>query len=124
MSLSAAQQVNAWFLATVALWRVALLVWFLRSVARLSGITIVVATLLPLTLIVVALALLNLEHVVFDIMAGIRPEQRSVNDLAYTVVAVMAVFSYLAAPVLLIGYMYVAIRVRLSVWRAREPRRT
>lgn len=114
MSLGAAQSANAWFLAVVATWRVALLVWFFRSIARISGLAIVVATLLPLTLIVVTLTMLNLEHVVFNIMAGIKPEERSPNDTAYVVVVVMAFFSLMAAPFLLAAYGWLAYRARAT----------
>lgn len=112
MSMGAAQSANAWFLAAVATWRVALLVWFLRRIARLSGVAVFVATLLPLTLIVVTLTLLNLEHVVFDLMSGIAPEQRSPNDMAYSVVMTLAVFSLLAFPFLVIGYAVLAVQAR------------
>lgn len=108
MSLEAAQSSNAWFLALVATWRVALLVWFLKSLARLSAMKIVVGTLLPLTLIVVVLSILNLEHVVFNIMAGIKPEERSPNDMAYFVVLGMAYFSMMASPFLLVIYAWLA----------------
>ncbi len=114
MSLDAAQSANALFLAMVAMWRVALLVWFLHSVARLSGVAIIVATLLPLTLIVVTLTGLNLEHVVFNIMAGIKPEDRSPNDTAYMVVMVMAYFSIMATPFLLVAYGWLAYRARAT----------
>lgn len=112
MPLEAAMRANAWFLALVASWRVALLVGFLRRVAGLSGVAIVVATLLPLALIVVALAAFNLEHVVFELMSGIQPEQRSANNLSYTVVSVLAIFSMLAAPVLLLAYGWLALKAR------------
>lgn len=115
MPFAAAQSANAWFLAVVATWRVALLVWFLRCVAGLSRLSVVVGTLLPLTLIVVALTSLNLEHVVFSLMAGIAPEQRSANDLSYSVVMVLAVFSIIASPVLLFAYIWLACRARNAV---------
>ena len=115
MSLDAAQSANAWFLAVVATWRVALLVWFLRRLGGLSGLTIVVATLLPLTLIVVVLSSLNLEHVVFDLMAGIRPEQRSANDVSYGIVTVLAIFSVFAAPFLLLAYGWLVYRAQRDV---------
>jgi hypothetical protein len=112
MSLPAAQITNAWFLAVVAIWRVALLIWFLRSFAGLSAGVIVVATMLPLVLIVVALASLNLEHVVFDIMGGLRPEERSPNDLSYGIVTMLALLSVLAFPFLLAAYAWLAYRAR------------
>jgi hypothetical protein len=105
MSLENAQTANALFLGIVATWRVALLVWFLKAVSQLSWLRIAVATLLPLTLIIVALALLNLEHVVFNIMSGIRPEDRSANDGAYTIVLMLTYFSVMAFPFALTTYL-------------------
>ena len=77
---------------------------------------VVVATLLPLVIIIIALSALNLEHVVFNIMSGIREADRSPNDAAYGIVFVLSVFSFLAAPVLLIGYL-IAI---FHVWSNRK----
>ena len=115
MSLGAAQAANAWFLGVVATWRVALLLWFLRRLAGLAWISVVVSALLPLALIVVALFALNLEHVVFELMAGIRPEQRSGNDLSYGIVTMLAILSVMAAPVLLVAYAWLAYRVRSAI---------
>lgn len=112
MSLAAAQRTNAWFLGIVATWRVALLVWFLRQFAALPRLSVIVATLLPLALIVVTLFALNLEHVVFALMAGIRPEQRSANDLSYSIVTMLAFFSVRALPVLLVAYAWLVYRAR------------
>ena len=107
-----AAQANAWFLAVVAAWRVGLLGIFLRRVARLPWLRLIVATLLPLAIIVVTLALLNLEHVLFDLMAGIRDADKSGNDLAYSIVFGLAVLSYGSAPVLAIAYAVCVIRAR------------
>lgn len=106
MSLKHAQQANATFLALVAVWRVALYMVFLTRVARLGAFRIIVATLLPLSAIIVALAGLNLEHVVFDIMAGIREESASPNDIAYTVVFTLSLFAYIGFPVTLLLYLF------------------
>lgn len=119
ISLDAAQAANAWFLGVVATWRVALLVWFLRSLARLPALSIAVASLLPLTLILVALTALNLEHVVFSIMSGIRPEDVSPNDAAYTLVVVITFLSIWAFPVLLLAYAWLVYRARRG--RASVP---
>ena len=105
LSLAAAQAANAWFLAIVATWRVALLVVFLRRVAKLSASAAAIGMLSPLTLIVFALTVLNLEHVVFSLMSGIRPEQQSANDSAYSVVMTMSIFSMLGSPLLLVWYV-------------------
>ncbi len=116
MSAEAARTANAWFLIVVAAWRVALFAIFLRQLAGLSWPMVVVATLLPLVIIIITLSALNLEHVVFNIMSGIREEDRSPNDAAYGIVFLLSVFSFLAAPVLLIGYL-IAI---FQVWTNRK----
>jgi hypothetical protein len=105
-SLETAQTINVWFLAVVATWRVALLFNYLMNVAKLTGGTIVVAALLPLTLIVSALTALNLEHVVFQVMAGLEPADKSQNDSAYTVLVLITAASVVASPVLLLAYIY------------------
>lgn len=115
LPLDLAQSVNAWFLAIVASWRVALLYWFLRSMSGLRADVAVVAGLLPLALIVVALSMLNLEHAVFEIMAGIAEEARTPNDDAYGIVSLLAILSMMAAPFLLLLYAAYA----WTVWRDR-----
>ncbi len=103
--LDTAKTINAWFLGVVAIWRVALLMTYLRRYARLHWFVVVTVTVLLLSGIVVALSLLNLEHVVFDLMAGIRDENASPNDAAYTVVVTLALFSLFAFPVALVSYL-------------------
>jgi hypothetical protein len=115
MTLPAAQQANIWFLAVVASWRVALLLVFLRRVAALSWAAVVVAGLLPLTLIVTALWMLNLEHVVFDLMGGLQPSQESSADGAYAVLTVITLVSVIAFPLLLLAYLALA----LTYWLGR-----
>ena len=80
--LATARSLNVWFLATVALWRVALLFFYLRRNARLKYVALFTASLLPLTAIVTTLTILNLEKAVFDIMGGLR-ESGTSNDSAY-----------------------------------------
>jgi len=105
LTLDNARAANAWFLGLVAAWRVALLVVFLKRTAALSAGATAVATLLPITAIVFALTLLNLEHVVFNLMGGFRDQDASGNDTAYFVVLNIAMFAFLAAPVLAIIYL-------------------
>jgi hypothetical protein len=114
MPLPAAQTANAWFLAIVAAWRVGLLFWFMRFVCGLPWLITIIAALLPLAAIVIVLTVLNLEHVVFDLMAGIRPEDAGPNDVAYTVVATLGFISFFIAPILLAGYLGTVI------WRWRD----
>lgn len=112
MELGAAQTANVWFLAVVATWRVALLVRYLSTVAGLSGGAIVIATLLPLTLIVSSLTALNLEHVVFKIMAGLEDHEKSANDMAYGILFLITYFSVFTFPLLLVGYLVLIFKAR------------
>jgi hypothetical protein len=102
MSMASAQTANVIFLATVATWRVALLVVFLKRAAGLSPSGAAVGTLLPLTIIVTVLVVLNLEKAVFEIMGGNM--QQTQNDAAYAILLLITFFSVLASPIVLIAY--------------------
>lgn len=119
MSLANARTANVWFLGLVATWRVALLVVFLRRTAGLSAGKTAVATLLPMCVIVLALSLLNLEHVVFNLMGGLRDNLKSGNDDAYIVVVTLSVIAFLAAPVIAIVY-FVYVYLAWRDYRAEE----
>lgn len=82
--LSIARSINVWFLAAVATWRLALLLFFLKRIAGLPIFASVVVSLLPIMAIVTTLTVLNLERAVFDIMGGLR-ETGTANDEAYGV---------------------------------------
>ncbi len=118
MEPEVARATNAWFLGVVASWRVGLLLVFLRRMAGLSLVMAFVAALLPLALIIVALAMLNLEHVVFNIMSGIRDEDRSANDNAYGIVVMLSFFSFMTSPFLLIAYLMAIYRSRRGAQQA------
>ena len=105
VGLGTAQAINAWFLAVVAVWRVALLIRYLHVSAGLGWFPVVTVSVLLLSGIVMSLSMLNLEHVVFDLMAGIREENASPNDTAYIIVFVLAMFSLWAFPVSLLFYV-------------------
>lgn len=110
MPLPAAQTANVAFLAVVALWRVVLLYAFARRVGGLGVFETLVGTLLPLAVIVFSLAVLNLEHVAFSLMAGIMGS--SPNDVAYLFVVQLAALSMVAAPVLLLLWLGLAAWAR------------
>ncbi len=107
--LGTARTLNVWFLAIVAAWRVALLFFYLVRHARLSVFSVAVAALLPVTLIVVTLTLLNLERAVFDLMGGLR-EGGTANDSSYGVLVALTFLSMLLFVPLAICYIF------LSVW--------
>ena len=117
VDLETAQRINAWFLGIVALWRVALCVRYLLTYAKLHWFLTITTVVLLLSGIVFTLAMLNLEHVVFDLMAGIRPEDATPNDIAYLIVFGLAFFSLYAFPVALMVYL-VAIVLRLKTRHA------
>ncbi|MBL8517229.1 MAG: hypothetical protein JNM76_09685 [Betaproteobacteria bacterium] len=103
----------------MATWRVLLLWFFIRRVAGLSWLDTLVACLLPLTLIVVALTALNLEHVVFNIMAGIPDNQKSANDAAYGILFLITFYSMMLSPILALLYF---ARAGTRWWEARVER--
>jgi hypothetical protein len=115
MSLAAAQTANVIFLAIVASWRVALLIVFLKRAAALTATGVTVASLLPLTIIVTALAALNLEKAVFEIMGGNM--QQTQNDAAYFILLVITVLSVVLSPVMLIIYCVLVYRA----WKTKSP---
>jgi hypothetical protein len=122
MSLPAANTANAWFLAIVAAWRVALLFFFLRRLGSLPWFSIVAAALLPLTLIVVGLTLLNLEEVVFDLMGGFVDP--SGNDTAYGVLVALTWVSVSLFIPVLICYLAAAVSrsavLRLNTIKSKD----
>ena len=110
MELESARMANIYFLQIVAAWRVILLFLFLKRYAQLSIIETVISALLPLTLIVVSLTALNLEHVVFEIMAGISETKGTANDGAYYFLVSLTVASAFILPFLIIGYSILIYR--------------
>lgn len=115
MTMDDAISANAWFLAIVACWRVALLVRVLRCYAELTWPRAVVGCLLPLSAMVVALSALNLEKAVFEIMGGFR-EESTANDGAYAILMLLTFFAVFGSIPLLVIYL---ILVRLAMLDAR-----
>lgn len=114
--LATARSLNVWFLATVALWRVALLFFYLRRHARLKYVALFVASLLPLSAIVTTLTILNLEKAAFNIMGGLRDAVTS-NDSAYGILFGLTFLSMiLIIPVFVIYIFLIAFG-----GRAKDP---
>jgi hypothetical protein len=106
-SIDEANELNAVFLMIVSIWRVALLVFFLRRFAELSVFRVLVTTLLPITMIIFALVMLNLEKAVFSLMGGFI--NRTPNDKAFFILSVISFFAMLAFPILLVAYVALLI---------------
>lgn len=109
INLEAANAVNAWFLLIVASWRVALLIFAQRRFFEMDRKSAFVATFLPLTLIVIVLGILNLDHAVFNIMGGMR-EPSTPHDSAYNVLMLLFVLSILLFPFLFIGFIVLKVK--------------
>ncbi|HEU4395470.1 MAG TPA: SET domain-containing protein-lysine N-methyltransferase [Planctomycetota bacterium] len=106
LDAEAASSANVWFLLAVAAWRVALWAVFLRRVAGLGPGTTFVATCLPIALVVVALAALNLQHAVFSIMGGNQGRAPNAFDDAYAIVVLLSSISVLSILPLLFAYAF------------------
>ncbi|MBW2270195.1 MAG: hypothetical protein JRH16_16630 [Deltaproteobacteria bacterium] len=115
MPLDAAREVNLWFLAVVALWRVLMLGRYLGKWTDLSGALLGASLLLPLSLVVVALTVLNLEQAVFDVMSGLR-EDGTAGDTAYQFLFLLSAASFLASPILALIYGF-------AFWSRHQKRR-
>ena len=100
--IDTAGTINIYFLLVVAVWRVALLIFYLRRFACLTRVQTTIATLLPLTVIVTTLTTLNLERAVFNIMGGIR--EKTSNDEAYGILFLLTTLSILLIVPIIIGY--------------------
>lgn len=109
MTHETAVSANVAFLGVVATWRVVLYVLFLRRTARMNVGGVIVGTLMPLSIIVFVLAVLNLEHVIFNLMGGLRPQDLSPNDGAYHLVVALAFLSFFLAPILLVVYLVLIV---------------
>lgn len=116
MSLESANHVNLWFLGVVASWRVALWMHYLRRRGQLPVWLLICVAVMPLAGIFIALLALNLHHVVFNIMGGIRDADRTSRDAAYHVLLGLSFVSVPASIVASIGW-FVAI-----VQRARREK--
>lgn len=116
--IDTANSINLSFLLIVACWRVALLIYFLRVLARFDAFSIIITTLLPLTVIITVLTILNLERAVLSIMGGLT--ERTANDEAFGVLFLLSLFSYLLFIPLLICYLYL---VATEIGERRRARR-
>ena len=88
-------QAKVLLLAFVAVWRVALLGRYLWGPAGLRGGRLFVAICFPLALLVTALVVLNLDHVIFDLMGG---GLKSPNDEAYSILLLIDFVALIAMP--------------------------
>jgi len=103
--LETANEINLAFLGIVSLWRVSLLLWYCSRVGELRLWQSAVASAVPIVLLIVALAMLNLERVVFNIMMGVDESTISPNDDIYMMLVMITFLSFYAAIPLLVTYI-------------------
>ena len=114
-NIPTANTINAWFLFIVSVWRVSLLIFFLKRFAELESTPTITAAILPLNIIVVSLVVLNLEKVVFNIMGGM--DNSSPNQTAYEVLFLLSMLSIIVFPLALLSYL-------ICIWMAqRKPQK-
>ena len=102
--LAVARELNVWFLAAVAIWRLALLLYFLKRIAGLPAIASIVVALLPIIAIITTLTFLNLERATFDIMGGLR-QTGTANDSAYGFLFGLTIISVILFVPLVVCYV-------------------
>lgn len=108
--METATSMNAWFLAIVAAWRLALLFFFLKRFTQLAIWKIITVTLMPICLIISTLTVLNLHRVVFAVMGGFR-EANSYDD-SYTVLVILTGVSLILTIPLIIAYIAAIVMSR------------
>jgi len=103
LSTATANNINVWFLAIVAAWRLGLLFFFLKRFTRLGIGNILTVTLMPICLIITVLTILNLHRVVFNIMGGMR--NPSPHDSSYMVLMLLTGISSILILPLIVSYV-------------------
>jgi len=114
------ESANSWhfvFLGIVSTWRVALLFFYLGRFAALGWLMQLVCSLLPLSMIISTLTVLNLDRVVFDLMDGV--ELRTANDSSYVVLFALTTLSVVILLPLLLAY-FIGVRVAYKKQRASQ----
>ena len=112
-SIDVARSLNVWFLFIVASWRLGLLFYFFKVFTGLRKLDIIVITLMPMCVIITALAILNLHQVVFNIMGGLREE--NAYDSAYFILVLLTGVSMIMVVPLLLLYIVGIVKARKSI---------
>ncbi len=122
VSLAVANRINLWFLATVALWRLLLLRHFFRHGCGMGQGVAALCTLTPVAAIAAILVNLNLHHVVFDLMGGLREADKSSQDAAYGLLFVIALCAFPISVVCGISWLAVVQKNLWNAWKIRRSR--
>jgi hypothetical protein len=112
MTLEAANITNLRFLGLVAVWRLALWMHYLRRFGQFRGWMVACAAAVPLAAIFITLTELNLHHVVFNIMGGIREADKTSQDAAFQTLWLLGVLSVPVSFVAFLGWVSMVLQSR------------
>ena len=102
--VEAAIVLNVWFLAVVAIYRVALYLFFMARGADLGPLYGLVAIMLPIALIISGLVVSGYANVVFDIMGGLRDREKTAQDGVNDILVSITFFGCCGSPIWAIVY--------------------
>ncbi|RYG26461.1 hypothetical protein EON82_03165 [bacterium] len=96
--ISTAITLNVWFLSVVALYRVALYLFFMARGADLGPLPAIVAVMLPITVIIATIVVSGYTGIVFDMMGGFRDRQPTAQDGVNAILTGIIGFGCCGAP--------------------------
>ncbi len=115
--LDTANEINLAFLAVVSLWRLSLLIWYMKRLGEMRAWKAEIGAFFPIILLIAALVFLNLEKVVFNMMGGLTQDTVSPNDDGYIFLTGIIFFALFFAIPVLIGYIVIVC----SAWQRILP---
>lgn len=113
--LESANGINLTFLLIIAIWRVALVHYFVVRAGRFRYSQAFSSIFLPITVAIAVLTFLNLDGVMVDFMSGVEERTRTSMDASYIVLMLLGGFSYLGVIPILILWIFMAID---SYWKS------
>lgn len=96
--VESAIRINVWFLATVALYRVALYLFFMARGAKLGPGYALVAVMLPVTAIIATIVVSGYSGVVIDVMGGFRDRAPNAQDGVNSILTAVTAFGCVGTP--------------------------
>lgn len=118
-TMDVARSFNAWFLAIVALWRLALLLMFVLKTTKLGVISALIGSYAPILGVVSVLSVLNLQRVVLNFMGGFQG-QEGPHDAAFGVLVSLTFFMVAVAPAAVLIFLVMVIIAWVRWYRAKK----
>lgn len=95
LDLEAANGINLTFLLFIALWRVALVHFYVVRVGEFRYSQALSSIFFPITVVIAVLNILNLDGVMVDFMSGVEESNRTSMDASYIVLILLGGISYI-----------------------------